>query len=154
MNAFVKTSKTYILLIFTLALSLMSACINQAPATDTQVAPSGPPDRIDMVYFYDSNVCQCDAGPGVRIQGTLYINFSKELATGELTFQSIDINDPNNAAIANKYGATSLSLFMNVVTGDTEQTIAVPEILLVKDDDEAIGRLVINKINKYFDAEE
>ena len=148
MNLSIKINQTLIILLVMIMFGVLSSCSSPAP-----VEPTQPPDRVDVVYFYDSEICQCEAAPGVRIQGTLYINFSKELANGQLTFQSIDINDPNYAAITNKYRAKSLSLFLNVVRGDTEQTVAVPEIVLVKDDDEAIGRLIVDRISKYFEVD-
>jgi len=148
MNIFVKANKAYFLFLYLLLFGLLSACSSPIPEE-----PAQPPDRVDLVYFYDSNICQCDAGPGTIILGTLYINFGRELATGQLTFQSIDINESGHAAIADKYGATSLSLFMNVVRGDTEQIVPVPEIEVVKDDDEAISRLVIRKIGTYFEVD-
>jgi hypothetical protein len=154
MNAFVKTGKTYVPLILMLAISLISACSKPAPAADTRAAPPVPPDRVDVVYFYDSEVCHCQIAPGEHIQTTLFINFSGEEATGKLTYQMIDLNDKNNVAIVNKYGATSLSLFINVVRANTENVIAVPEILLVKDDDEALARLVNNRIREYLYGEE
>ena len=147
MNLSIKTKHTPIILLAMMLLALLVACSSPIPEE-----PAQPPDRVDLVYFYDSNICHCDAGPGTIILGTLYINFGRELATGQLTFQSIDINESGHAAIADKYGATSLSLFMNVVRGDTEQIVPVPEITVVKDDDEAIGRLVIRKIGTYFEV--
>jgi hypothetical protein len=152
MKIFVNANKIYILLLSLLAFALLSACSNPVPAA-TPKEPLSPPDRVDLVYFYDSKICRCQIAPGERIQSTLFINFGGELASGKLTYQSIDLNDANNAATANKYGATSQSLFINVVRGDAEHIIAVPEILLVKDDDEAIDRLVNNRIRAYLDGE-
>jgi hypothetical protein len=82
------------------------------------------------------------------------VNFGGDLASGKLTFQSIDLNDKNNATIAYKYGATSLSLFINIVRINTEHVIAVPEISLVKDDEPALERLINNRIQRYLDGEE
>jgi len=65
----------------------------------------------------------------------------------------IDLNDKNNVAIVNKYGATSLSLFINVVRANTENIIAVPEISLVKDDNEALNKLVNTRIRQALDGE-
>ena len=152
MNLPIKTKHTPIILLAMMLLVLLVACSSPIPDPIPE-EPAQPPDRVDLVYFYDSNICQCDAGPGTIILGTLYINFGREMATGQLTFQSIDINESGHAAIADKYGATSLSLFMSVVRGDTEQIVPVPEIAAVKDDDEAIGRLVIRKIGTYFEVD-
>ena len=152
MNIFLKTNKIYILFLSLLVLSLLSACYKQVPVTPKE--PLGPPDRIDIVYFYDSKVCHCHVAAGEHIQSTLFINFNGELTSGKLTFQIIDLDEKNNAAIIYKYGATSLSLFINLVRANTEHIVAVPEILLVKDDDEALDRLVNTRIRGYLEGEE
>lgn len=154
MKVSVNANKTYILLLSLLAFALLSACSKPAPATDTQVAPPGPPDRIDMVYFYDSKICHCQIAPGEHIQGTLFVNFNGEQTSGKLTYRSIDLADKNNAAIISKYGATSQSLFVDLVKAGNERTIAIPEFLLVKDDDEALDRLITGRIQRYLAGEE
>jgi len=152
MNISIKANKAYLLLLSLLALALLSACYKQAPVTPKE--PLGPPDRIDIVYFYDSKVCHCHVAAGEHIQSTLFINFNGEMASGKLTFQIIDLDEKDNAAIIYKYGATSLSLFINLVRANTEHIVAVPEILLVKDDDEALDRLVNTRIQHALDGKE
>ena len=149
-NTFVKAYKTYLTLIFVVAISLTSAC---SQATETQVALITPPDRVDVVYFYDSDICHCQIAPGERIQSDLFINFSGELASGQLTYQNIDLAT-DNSTVAARYGATSQSLFVNIVRADKGQIIAMPEFLLVKDDNEAIDRLINNRIREYLDGAE
>jgi hypothetical protein len=154
MKIFTKANRIYTLLLLLLALGLLTACSKPAQSSNPVKEPISPPDRVDVVYFYDSEICHCQIAPGERIQSTLFITFGGDLTSGKLTYQSIDLNDPNNAAIITKYGATSQSLFLNVVRGDTEHIVAVPEILLVKDDNEAIDRLVINRVTRYLSGEE
>lgn len=150
MNTLVKTNKRYIALFIVLAVGLISAC---SRVTETEVAPPIPPDRVDLVYFYDSDICHCQIAPGERIQSDLFINFSGELASGQLTYQNIDLST-DNSTIAARYGATSQSLFVNIVRSDKEQIIAMPEFLLVKDDSEAIDRLINNRIREYLNGAE
>jgi len=42
---------------------------------------------------------------------------------------------------------------MNVVRGDTEQIVPVPAVVVVKDDDDAIGRLVVRELSTYFEVD-
>lgn len=154
MKIFTRANRIYILLLFLLALGWLTACSNQAQSSGPVKEPVSPPDRVDVVYFYDSEICHCQIAPGERMQSTLFINFGGDLASGKLTYQNIDLNDTNNEAIINKYGATSQSLFLNVIRGNTEQIVAVPEILLVKDDNEAIDRLIISRVTRYLSSEE
>jgi len=151
MKIFAKAKKTNILLLSLLMLSLLSACNQSAPVADTQ-APT-PPDRVDILYFYDSDICHCQGVIGDNINATLFVNFNGELTSGKLTYKSLDLNDRKNATVAYKYGATPESLFINIVRGNNEHFIAVPEIMLVKDDDNALDRLVKNRIQQALDGE-
>jgi hypothetical protein len=154
MNIFLKDNKTYFLLLSLLALGLLSACSHTSPAANPSSEPLSPPDRIDIVYFYDSQICHCQIAPGEHIQGTLFVNFNGEQTSGKFTYRMIDLTDKNNAAIISKYGATSQSLFVDLVKAGNERTIAVPEFLLVKDDDEALDRLITARIQRYLAGEE
>lgn len=154
MNTFLKANKTCLLSISALALGLLSACNNPAPATNIPQESLGPPDRIDLVYFYSGEECHCQEVVGERIQSALFVNFNGELSSGKLTFQYLNLDDKKNADIANKYSATPISLFINVVRGETEHIIAVPEIKLVQEDDEAIFKLVNTRIQQALDGEE
>ena len=154
MNILVKANRTHVLLLCLLTLSLLSACSNPGPAATPPSEPPAPPDRVDVVYFYDSRICNCQIAPGEHIKTTLFVNFNREQAAGKLTYQMVDLNDKNNNATIIKYGAVSLSLFINVLRANTENIIAVPEISLVKDDNEALDRLVNNRIREYLYGEE
>jgi hypothetical protein len=154
MNIFVKANKIYILLLSLLALGLLSACYNPAPTTNIPKEPLGPPDRVDVVYFYKGEDCHCQEVVGENIQATLFVNYNIELTSGKLTFQSLNLDDKKNATIAYKYDATPVSLFINIVRADREHIIAVPEIFLVKDDDEALDKLVNTRIQQALDGEE
>ena len=129
MNIFVKANKIYILLLSLLALGLLSACSNPVPAA-TPKEPSGPPDRVDIVYFQQGKPCHCIAVVGETIQTTMFLCFQDEQSSDKLTFQMVDLDKNENAAIAKKYNAAPFSLFINVVTGDSEHIVAVPEIWL------------------------
>jgi hypothetical protein len=154
MNIFVKANKICILLLSLLLFGLLSACSSPAPAANPPKEPLGPPDRVDVVYFYKGEDCHCQEVVGENIQATLFVNFNIELTSSKLTFQSLNLDDKENATIAYKYDATPVSLFINIVRADTEHIIAVPEILLVKDDDEALDKLVNARIRQGLDGEE
>jgi hypothetical protein len=142
----------HILLLSFFLFGLLSSCA-EPEGVDISKEPLSPPDRVDVVYFYDSEICHCQIAPGERIQSDLFINFSGELAIGKLTYQAIDLAT-DNTTMAAKYGATSQSLFVNIVRAGKEQIIAMPELLLVKDDSEAIDRLINNRIREYLDGTE
>jgi hypothetical protein len=154
MNIFMKTNKVYLLLLFLLALGLLTACSSPARIANSPQEPPIPPDRVDVVYFYSGEECHCQEVVGNDINGILIMYFNGELTGGKLTFQSLDLDDNKNTTMAQKYGATPQSLFINIVRGDTEHIIAVPEILLVKDDFVSLDNLVNTRIQKALDGEE
>ena len=82
------------------------------------------------------------------------MNFNEELASAKLIFQSLNLDDKENATIAYKYGATPVSLFINIVRTDNEHFIPVPEIMLVQDDDAALDKLVNSRIRQSLEGEE
>ena len=125
----------------------MTACSSAEPVPEAQSTPT-PPDRVDIVYFYDSNICHCQIAPGERIQSDLFINFSGDLASGKLTYKAVDLAT-DNTTIAARYGATEQMLFLNIVRGDQEQIVPMPELILVKDDEAALDRLINNRIPLY-----
>jgi hypothetical protein len=108
----------------------LSACSSPAPAANPPQEPLGPPDRVDIVYFQQGKPCHCIAVVGETIQATMFLYFQEEQSSGKLTFQVFDLDKNENAAIAKKYNAAPFSLFINVVTGDSEHIVAVPEIWL------------------------
>lgn len=157
MDIATKASRTRITLPALLVFSLFAACSAPVPATNPSKEPLGPPDRVDVVYFHEGEACHCMDVMGDRIYTTIFFNFQDEQASGKLTFQRLKIDDEANAATAEKYNATPFTLFINVVRGNTEHIIAVPEILSLKYDEEALAELVKSKIrqslNGYIDED-
>ena len=154
MSTFGKANRTYLLLLSLLALGLLSACSNQAPAAEPTKESLGPPGRVDVVYFHVGEACHCMDSMGDCIQSTVFLNFQDELASGKLTFQRLKLDDTNNANIAAKYNATPVSLFINIVRGNTEHIIAVPEIWPIRYESDALEELVKSKIRQSLEGNE
>jgi len=153
MSIFSKVNRTCLLLLSLIALALLSACPYQTPAAEPTIEPLGPPDRIDVVYFHANEACPCMDPMGDCIQSTIFLNFQDELASGKLTFQRLKLDETNNANIVAKYNATPVSLFINIVRGDTEHIIAVPEIWPIRYDNDALEELVKSKIRQSLGGE-
>jgi len=74
--------------------------------------------------------------------------FADELASSKVTFEVLNVQDEENAAIVNKYGAYALSLFINTIRDGTEDIEEVKEIWYLIGDDEAFVEVVKDKIEK------
>jgi hypothetical protein len=79
--------------------------------------------------------------------------FNDKLASGKLTFRSIDVQNSENAAIVQKYGAYGSQLFINTVKDGTDHIEQVTDIWFVIGDDEAFVEIVKSKIEKSLNGE-
>jgi hypothetical protein len=73
-------------------------------------------------------------------------HFADELASGKLTFQSIDVQDSNKAAIVDEYGAYARQLFINTVKDGTDHIEQATELYPLIFDDEAFVETLKSKI--------
>jgi len=115
---------------------------------------SGPADRVDVVYFHRTQRCYTCLYAEEQTQYTLETYFADELASGKVTFQSINVKDEANADIVEKYNnASYLTLCINTVRDGTDHIEVVTAIWLVIGDDEAFVEIVRNKIDKSLSGE-
>ena len=151
MNMVTKTL-SHILLVC-LALSLMVGCASSTtpPPSDTSL---GPADRVDIVYFYSTPRCSRCIYAENQTRYTVETCFADELASGKVTFQVLNVQDEENAAIVNKYRAYTSSLFINTIRDGTDHIEEVTYIWLLLDDHEAFVEAVRSKIEKSLKGEE
>jgi hypothetical protein len=79
--------------------------------------------------------------------------FNAEVASGKLTFQSVDVQDSSNAPIVAKYGAYTSSLFINSIRDGSDHIEHVVDIWYVLGNDKAFVEIVKSKIEKSLNGE-
>jgi hypothetical protein len=115
---------------------------------------SGPADRVDVVYFHRTQRCHTCLYAEEQTRYTLETYFKDELASGRVTFQSINVQDEANADIVKKYNnASYLTLCINTVRGDTDHIEEVIDIWLVIGNDEAFDEVVKSAVEKSLNGE-
>ena len=114
---------------------------------------SGPAERIDVVYFHRTQQCYSCRYAEEWTRYTVETYFKDELASGKVTFQSIDVQDEKNADIVKKYGAYTSSLFINTIKDGTDHIEQVTDIWLAIGDDEAFVEILKSKIEKSLNGE-
>jgi len=82
------------------------------------------------------------------VRYTIETYFADELASGELVFKVLNVQDPANGAIVDKYGAYTSSLFMNKVVDGVDHIEQVTDIWLLLGNDQAFVDLVQSEIEK------
>ena len=157
MNLFIRTL---------IAVSIMAGCILCAcssPAleatpsptpTNTQVTPTpslGPTGAsyLEVIYFHRAQRCSGCIYAGDTTKYTVETYFAEELADGKLVFKTLNLQDPANAAIVEKYGAYTSSLFMNDIEGGIDHIEEVTDIWFLLHNDEKFVNLVKGEIEKH-----
>ena len=114
----------------------------------------GPTDRVEVVYFHRTQRCYVCYYAEEKTRYTLETYFADEMASGRVVFKVLNVQDKENAAIVNKYGAYTLSLFINTIRGGTDHIEKVTDIWYLIGDDEAFVEVVRDKIEKSLKVEE
>ena len=126
-----------------LVAGMLCACGNPAPEVpSTSETSSTSVDRVDVVYFHRSQRCRSCVYAEAGIHYTVETYFADELASGKLTFDVYSVEDKENAAIVDKYGAFTSSLFINTIKDGSDHIEEVKEIWLILSDDEAFVKVV------------
>ena len=135
------------LLLAGLVLSLLAGCTPLAPPPPSDEL-SGPADRVDVVYFHRTHRCYGCVYAEDQTRYTVETYFADELASGKVTFQVINVEDEQNAAIVKKYRAYTSSLFINTVRDGTDHIQEVMDIWYHLGDDAALVAVVKDKIEQ------
>jgi len=77
-------------------------------------------DRIHVRHFHGHQQCTGCRNIAKFAEYTIRTFFAEELKNGVITYESINVELPENAEIAKKYGVKSSSLFLNVVKDGEE----------------------------------
>jgi len=147
MNPFTKVKLYTLIVILILAGGILCACSVPAPNPQPTLGPSID-NGVEVVYFHRSHRCYGCLYAGDKVRYTIDTYFSDELASGELVFMTINVQDDVNAAIVNKYGAYTSSLFMNKVVDGVDHIEAVTGIWFLLGKDQEFVNLVKSEIEE------
>jgi hypothetical protein len=122
-------------LAFVLAAVTLASCNNQAAITGLSSdsnAPSnimtssnvasGSPDRVEINYFYQKDVCACLTLANQLVNDTVSNDYKAQLDSGKLTFKTIDSDDPANTTVIAQFEAPKFAFFITTVKGTVRTT--------------------------------
>ena len=100
-----------IVILITLCLGLF-ACGDGNRKTQKSSDSDNTKDRIEVLYFHGKQRCVTCMAIEQRTRETLEGQFADELKNGTIVFRTVDISQPENEALADKYQVTWSSLFV------------------------------------------
>ena len=90
----------------------LSACGGGNSKTQKNNDADNTKDRIEVLYFHGKQRCATCMAIEQRTRETLEEQFADELKNGSIVFRVIDISQPENEALVDKYEVTWSSLFV------------------------------------------
>jgi len=86
--------------------------------TSTNVKPKA--DKIEIMYFHSTARCVSCVTLEEYVKETVDEFFQKEIASGEISFQEVNVDLPENKALALKFKAVGSSLKINEIYDETD----------------------------------
>jgi len=121
----------------TLVLGLtLTACSGENANPDNEVSTDETVSKIEVLDFHSTHRCFTCNAIEENTKYTLDTYFSKEQEDGIITFQTINIDEKENEAMAEKFEAAGTSLFLNVIKQGTETQIDLTDFAFMKGKDQ------------------
>jgi len=126
--------KFSVFLTLALLLFAITACGNSTVITRTSASlPPGPPDVVEVTYFYESDACFCLGLASEWIDTTITTDYNSELDSGKLTYIRHDTRDSASSDVIKEFNATNYGFFITKVKGIASSTHAVGGLWLYTD---------------------
>lgn len=127
-----KNSKTLLVLLATMLLFSWNISAQNEEVKETKSA-----NKIEVIDFHSTHRCMTCNAIEANTKFTLEEYFADELESGKITFQSINIDEKENYAMAEKFQASGTSLFLNVIDDGNEVQINLTNLAFKKGKDKA-----------------
>jgi len=127
---------------------LLMFYVNVVAQNDDQVTINTS-NKIEVIDFHSTNRCKTCNAIEANTKYTLEKYFADELESGEITFQTVNIDEKENYAMAEKFEAAGTSLFLNVIKDGKETQINLTNFAFLKNKNKlAYSKELKSKINK------
>lgn len=126
----------YIAIITSFLITLLFiSCSEQQPKQSRELPITG--SKIEVLDFHSTHRCKTCNAIEANTKYTLNTFFDKEMKTGKITFQLVNIDLDENEVMAEKFQASGTALFLNVVSNGKENHIELTDLAFMKGNDKA-----------------
>jgi len=131
--------------------SEQTATLNSAPkqqrAAGNMSIAVAPAERVEVFLFHRTQRCTTCIAIGKLSGQTVEERFGPEVLSGKVVFREINIDEPENKALAEKFQASGSSLFINAVRGESDNIQEDTQVWRLVGDSEAFKDYLAGKLN-------
>ena len=105
-------NSVYILVVIFAGLLLFTRCGNSDGTGNTDQDSTNVKPKVSVYYLHQTKSCMTCKAVGSVSKETTEQNFAKEIKEGKVAFLNLDISDPANSSIAEKFQCTWSGLYI------------------------------------------
>ena len=120
------------------------------PIDELGQLPPGRPDHVEVVYFHLAERCSGCLEAERLTRKTLDTYFANRLQSGEMSLVVADLQDPQNAALVQKYDAYGPSLYLGIMKDGAEYTWPVNDIWFTVSDEPEFMASLLDKLDTVY----
>ncbi len=118
-------------------------------AQNENLNDKNPANKVEVIDFHSTHRCMTCNAIEANTKFTLKKYFAEELKAGTVTFQSFNVDEKENYAMAEKFEASGTSLYLNVIADGKHTQINLTNFAFKKGKDkEAFSQELKKKIEK------
>lgn len=106
-----------------------------------------PAQKVEVFLFHRMQRCTTCIAIGKLSGQTVEERFGPEVLSGKVVFREINIDEPENKALAEKFQASGSSLFINAVRGESDNIQEDTQVWRLTGDSEAFKNYLAGKLN-------
>jgi len=126
--------------------SLDSAAEQQKDTNNMSIAVA-PAQKVEVFLFHRTQRCTTCIAIGKLSGQTVQERFGPEVLSGKIVFREVNIDEPENKALAEKFKASGSSLFINAIRSGNDNIQEDVNVWRLTGDQDAFKNYLAGKIN-------
>jgi len=106
-----------------------------------------PADKVEVFLFHRTQRCTTCIAIGKLSGQTVEERFAQEVMGGKISFREVNIDDPQNKELAEKFKAGGSALFINAIRGGHDDIQEDANVWRLTGDKEAFKNYLAAKLN-------
>jgi hypothetical protein len=129
-----------LLLLFLVTIALLPNASAQTPKENT----------IQILDFHSTHRCMTCNAIEKQTREVLNKHFSKELASGKITFQTMNVDEKSNSTLAQEFEASGTALFINVIQKGKSEKINLTQFAFMNANkkDDSFEKGIVEEVKK------